>query len=122
MSIAADAASKKITFSAFPVLGKLFCLRSQEFLAYLLDGVHEDVNRVRDKPFVEKVRRRPGHGDTLSTLCLVVNMYLLGWALRPRRFVLRVFILNLLRLFGVARYIGFGLKFEWKNMGHPPKI
>lgn len=29
---------------------------SQEFLAYLLDGIHEDVNRVRDKPFVEKVR------------------------------------------------------------------
>lgn len=29
---------------------------SQEFLAYLLDGIHEDVNRVREKPFVEKVR------------------------------------------------------------------
>lgn len=36
-------------------------LCSQEFLAYLLDGMHEDVNRVKDKPFVEKVtetRRR----------------------------------------------------------------
>lgn len=37
----------------------LFCFSvsrgSQEFLAYLLDGIHEDVNRVREKPFVEKV-------------------------------------------------------------------
>lgn len=41
------------------------CLRrwlhgSQEFLAYLLDGIHEDVNRIRDKPFVEKVNLSKG--------------------------------------------------------------
>lgn len=37
------------------VCGVFVCVGSQEFLAYLLDGVHEDVNRVRQKPFVEKV-------------------------------------------------------------------
>ena len=26
---------------------------SQEFLAFLLDGLHEDLNRVHDKPYVE---------------------------------------------------------------------
>jgi ubiquitin C-terminal hydrolase len=27
---------------------------SQEFLAFLLDGLHEDVNRITNKPFVEE--------------------------------------------------------------------
>ena len=27
---------------------------SQEFLAFVLDGLHEDLNRVRDKPYVER--------------------------------------------------------------------
>ena len=27
---------------------------SQEFLAFLLDGLHEDLNRVRHKPYVER--------------------------------------------------------------------
>ncbi|CCE61337.1 hypothetical protein TPHA_0A02540 [Tetrapisispora phaffii CBS 4417] len=27
---------------------------SQEFLAFLLDGLHEDLNRIKDKPYVEK--------------------------------------------------------------------
>ncbi|CAF4666787.1 unnamed protein product, partial [Rotaria magnacalcarata] len=26
---------------------------SQEFLSFLLDGLHEDLNRVHDKPYVE---------------------------------------------------------------------
>ncbi|CAN0276785.1 unnamed protein product, partial [Laminaria digitata] len=39
---------------------------SQEFLAYLLDGIHEDVNRVREKPFVEKVRPSSGEGDEVA--------------------------------------------------------
>ncbi|CAM9609136.1 unnamed protein product [Discosporangium mesarthrocarpum] len=28
---------------------------SQELIAFLLDGIHEDINRVRNKPYVEKV-------------------------------------------------------------------
>lgn len=28
---------------------------SQELLAFLLDGLHEDLNRVRQKPYVEEV-------------------------------------------------------------------
>ena len=26
---------------------------SQEFLAFLLDGLHEDINRIKEKPYVE---------------------------------------------------------------------
>eukprot|EP00903_Cladosiphon_okamuranus_P012270 g11508.t1 len=39
---------------------------SQEFLAYLLDGIHEDVNRVRDKPFVEKVEAYADESDVVA--------------------------------------------------------
>jgi ubiquitin C-terminal hydrolase len=30
---------------------------SQEFLAFLLDGLHEDINRIQQKPYIE-VRQR----------------------------------------------------------------
>lgn len=26
---------------------------SQEFLAFLLDGLHEDINRIQEKPYIE---------------------------------------------------------------------
>jgi ubiquitin C-terminal hydrolase len=28
---------------------------SQEFLTFLVDGIHEDLNRVKKKPYVESV-------------------------------------------------------------------
>lgn len=35
---------------------------AQEFLAYLLDGLHEDLNRVKDKPYVE-IKDSDGRSD-----------------------------------------------------------
>ena len=32
---------------------------SQEFLAFLLDGLHEDLNRIKDKPYVERPSSKP---------------------------------------------------------------
>lgn len=32
-------------------LGKFYIL--QEFLAFLLDGLHEDLNRVKSKPYIQ---------------------------------------------------------------------
>ena len=36
---------------------------AQEYMSFLLDGLHEDVNRVRRKPYVEQVDSggRPDH-------------------------------------------------------------
>lgn len=36
---------------------------SQELIAYLLDGIHEDVNRIEKKPFVEQVEAKEGESD-----------------------------------------------------------
>ena len=36
---------------------------TQEFIAFLLDGLHEDLNRIRKKPYVEKPDWKPGGGD-----------------------------------------------------------
>eukprot|EP01136_Pigoraptor_vietnamica_P021063 Opistho-1_new@70791 len=33
---------------------------SQEFMAFLMDGLHEDVNRIVDKPYVETAEQREG--------------------------------------------------------------
>lgn len=38
---------------------------SQELLAFLLDGLHEDLNRVKKKPYVE-VKDADGRPDTVS--------------------------------------------------------
>lgn len=37
---------------------------SQEFLAFLLDGLHEDLNRVHDKPYIEKPSLTPNSDVT----------------------------------------------------------
>ena len=39
---------------------------SQEFMLYLLDGLHEDMNRVQKKPFVEKIESRGRPDDLIS--------------------------------------------------------
>lgn len=36
---------------------------TQEFLAFLLDGLHEDLNRIKKKPYIEKPDWKPGGGD-----------------------------------------------------------
>ena len=36
---------------------------TQEFIAFLLDGLHEDLNRIQKKPYVEKPDWKPGGGD-----------------------------------------------------------
>lgn len=36
---------------------------TQEFLAFLLDGLHEDLNRIKQKPYIEKPDWKAGGGD-----------------------------------------------------------
>ncbi|ORX40453.1 hypothetical protein BD324DRAFT_610768 [Kockovaella imperatae] len=36
---------------------------TQEFIAFLLDGLHEDLNRIHKKPYIEKPDWKPGGGD-----------------------------------------------------------
>ncbi|KIR27707.1 ubiquitin carboxyl-terminal hydrolase 4/11/15 [Cryptococcus deuterogattii R265] len=36
---------------------------TQEFIAFLLDGLHEDLNRILKKPYIEKPDWKPGGGD-----------------------------------------------------------
>jgi ubiquitin carboxyl-terminal hydrolase 4/11/15 len=36
---------------------------TQEFIAFLLDGLHEDLNRIKKKPYVEKPDWKAGGGD-----------------------------------------------------------
>lgn len=36
---------------------------TQEFLAFLLDGLHEDLNRIKKKPYIEKPDWKAGGGD-----------------------------------------------------------
>jgi len=36
---------------------------TQEFIAFLLDGLHEDMNRIKKKPYIEKPDWKPGGGD-----------------------------------------------------------
>lgn len=44
---------------------------SQELLAFLLDGLHEDLNRVKKKPYVE-IKDADGRPDSVSFLCFFV--------------------------------------------------
>lgn len=41
---------------------------SQEFIAYLLDGLHEDLNRVLKKPYVEKPELEVGKEDNMEAI------------------------------------------------------
>lgn len=36
---------------------------TQEFIAFLLDGLHEDLNRIHKKPYIEKPDWKAGGGD-----------------------------------------------------------
>lgn len=36
---------------------------TQEFIAFLLDGLHEDLNRIKKKPYIEKPDWKAGGGD-----------------------------------------------------------
>lgn len=36
---------------------------TQEFIAFLLDGLHEDLNRIQKKPYIEKPDWKAGGGD-----------------------------------------------------------
>ncbi|EIW72145.1 hypothetical protein TREMEDRAFT_36466 [Tremella mesenterica DSM 1558] len=36
---------------------------TQEFIAFLLDGLHEDLNRIKKKPYIEKPDWKPGGGN-----------------------------------------------------------
>ena len=46
---------------------------SQELLAFLLDGLHEDLNRVKKKPYVE-VKDADGRPDAVSLACCGVAL------------------------------------------------
>lgn len=45
---------------------------SQELLAFLLDGLHEDLNRIKDKPYIEVCGggERQGEKCTLALSCV----------------------------------------------------
>ena len=40
---------------------------SQELLAFLLDGLHEDLNLVLEKPYVDMTVETEGRSDKVST-------------------------------------------------------
>ena len=50
---------------------------SQELLAFLLDGLHEDLNLVRKKPYVDMTVETEGRGDKVGVASSVTS----GWAL-----------------------------------------
>ena len=39
---------------------------AQEYMSYLLDGLHEDVNRVKKKPYIEQLDAE-GRGDEVRS-------------------------------------------------------
>lgn len=43
---------------------------SQELMAFLLDGLHEDLNRIRKKPYVEQ-KEYTGQPDEVLTLSML---------------------------------------------------
>ena len=47
---------------------------SQELLAFLLDGLHEDLNRVKKKPYVE-IKDADGRPDAVS----FHNFFMIAW-------------------------------------------
>lgn len=46
---------------------------AQEFLAFLMDGLHEDLNRVKDKPYVE-IKDSEGRCLQIVVLSLYVSV------------------------------------------------
>ena len=51
---------------------------SQELLAFLLDGLHEDLNRVKKKPYVEI----PDHGGRPDEVCIVPFSFIVNIVIR----------------------------------------
>ena len=47
---------------------------SQELLAFLLDGLHEDLNQVKVKPYVDMSIESEGRGDAVSQ-CFCINLH-----------------------------------------------
>ena len=51
---------------------------SQELLAFLLDGLHEDLNRVKKKPYVE-IKDADGRPDAVSFLVFLAFIQHFGY-------------------------------------------
>lgn len=47
---------------------------AQEFMAFLLDGLHEDLNRIHSKPYTETVDS-DGRPDEASLYIYISNIY-----------------------------------------------
>ena len=47
---------------------------SQELLAFLLDGLHEDLNLVRQKPYVDMTVKTKDRADNVCVSCRTVNL------------------------------------------------
>lgn len=43
---------------------------AQEFMAFLLDGLHEDLNRIQNKPYTETVDS-DGRPDEVNASCII---------------------------------------------------
>ena len=50
---------------------------SHELLAFLLDGLHEDLNLVLKKPYVDMTIKTEGREDKVGSLCACVRVCLL---------------------------------------------
>ena len=46
---------------------------SQELLAFLLDGLHEDLNLVRQKPYVDMTVKTKDRADNVRRVCVCVS-------------------------------------------------
>lgn len=65
---------------------------AQEFLAFLLDGLHEDLNRIKQKPYTEHTSLDHLSDEVLS---LVYSLYMLKYVLgftQTKAFVLIVLV------------------------------
>ena len=49
---------------------------SQELLAFLLDGLHEDLNRIKRKPYIEVLLLYAHSMVPTSLACIDINVYL----------------------------------------------
>lgn len=51
---------------------------SQELMAFLLDGLHEDLNRIRKKPYIE-LKDSGGMHDKVCCFLEYIDLYFVLW-------------------------------------------
>lgn len=61
---------------------------SQELMAFLLDGLHEDLNRIRKKPYIE-LKDASGRDDAVCSYLLLMFGFLLSLSFKSRKVICR---------------------------------